>query len=108
MPELRLLREVIRNRGLELDVRWIPSAENRHADRLSRTWDAAAPQVSRSVIASLATSMRTVIGRGTVFRHRASGGEHPVAQRKQAEAALAEHWGDGKSRFFNPPPSSWA
>ena len=104
MPELRRLQDVIGSRGIELDVRWIPSAENRNADRLSRTWDPAAPQVSRSVIASLATLMRTVVGKGTVFRHRASGGEHPVAQRKQAEAAMAEYWGDGRARFFNPPP----
>lgn len=103
MPELRQLKAVLDSRGLEIDVRWIPSAENRHADRLSRTWDPSAPRVTRSAIASLSASLRTPVGRGVVFRHRASGGEHPVAQRKQAEAAMGEYWGDGRARFFNPP-----
>lgn len=104
MPELRRLKNVVDSRGIQL-VRWLPSAANRHADRLSRTWDPGEPQLTRSVIESLTASLSTLIGRGTVFRHRLSGGEHPVSQRKQAEAALGEHWGDRRARFFNPPPA---
>lgn len=104
MPELRRLKDVLDRRGLELDPRWISSAENRYADRLSRSWDPSAPQISRAVVSLLATSLNTVVGKGLVFRYRLSGGEHPVAQRKQAEAALEEGWGDGRARFFNPPP----
>lgn len=37
--------------------------------------------------------------------------ERLMAQRKQAEAeeagALADWWGDGRARFFNPPRGSW-
>ena len=104
MPELRLLNELLQRKGLVLDVRWISSAENRFADKLSRTWDQTAPQCSRSVIALLSDTLNTFVGRGTVFRYRLSGGEHPVAQRKQAESTLMDFWGDGRGRFFNPPP----
>lgn len=84
MPELRLLHGVRDRLNLEIDIRWIPSAANRYADRLSRTWDPTVPQVSRSAIASLSASLSTSVGRGVVFRHRMSGGEHPAAQQKQA------------------------
>ena len=104
MPELRLLKRVLDREHLELDVRWISSAMNRHADRLSRTWDPSVPQLSRAVTAFLQKSLSAWVGRGQVFRYRMSGGEHPVAQRKSAEAALLENWGDGRARFFNPPP----
>ena len=104
MPELRLLRLLLQREKLELDVRWISSALNRHADRLSRTWDPSEPQLSRAVTAFLKRSLSDWVGRGQVFRYRLSGGEHPVAQRKSAEAALLENWGDGRARFFNPPP----
>ena len=103
MPELRLLQQLLQRERLELDVRWISSALNRHADRLSRTWDPTEPQLSRAVTAFLKKSLSDWVGRGQVFRYRMSGGEHPVAQRKSAEAALLENWGDGRARFFNPP-----
>lgn len=51
----------------------------------------------------LAKSLGSVIRKNTVFRYRLSGGEHPVAQRKQVDAALDKYWGDGRARFFNPP-----
>lgn len=104
MPELRLLQKLLQREHLALDVRWISSAVNRHADRLSRTWDPTSPQLSRAVTASLTASLNEWVGRGQVFRYRLSGGEHPVAQRKSAEAALQEFWGDSRARFYNPPP----
>ena len=104
MPELRLLKQLLELENLVLDVRWISSAVNRHADRLSRTWDPSSPQLSRVVTGFLKASLSEWVGRGQVFRYRLSGGENPVAQRKSAEAALKEFWGDGRARFYNPPP----
>ena len=105
MPELRLLNDVLERERIVLDVRWIASAENRYADRQSRTWDPSVPQCTRAATDLLRGSLSAFVGRGMVFRYRMSGGEHPVAQRKQAETALEEWWGDGRARFFNPPPA---
>lgn len=60
------------------------------------------PQSSRAVTAMLTDSLRTNLGKSTVFGYRMSGGEHPVAQRKQKEAYLSDWWGHGFARFFNP------
>lgn len=72
-------------------------------DRLSRSRDPSAPIISRAVLRLLITLLSSVMGKGAVFWYRLSGGENPVAQRKQAQSALQEVWGDGCARFFNPP-----
>lgn len=49
--------------------------------------------------------MKESIGKFLFFPYHQSGGDHPIAQRKQAEAALHEDWMDVQVRFFNPPPA---
>lgn len=95
MPELRLLQSVIVRRELELDPRWIHSAENIYADHFSRSRDSSAPQVSRFIVGMLAKSLGSVVGEGTVFFYRLCDGENPVSQRNKADAALDEYWGGG-------------
>lgn len=56
------------------------------------------------MIALLNDTLTKVVGRGTVFRYRLSGGKHPVSHMKTAEAALADKWGDMSARLFKPPP----
>lgn len=103
MTELRLLKMVIERQCIELDFRWIASAENRYSDRLFRTWDPSTPQCTRAMVDVLTGSLRECIGKGTV-RYRLNGGEHSVAQCKQSEAAMEDWWGEGRARFYNPPP----
>lgn len=52
----------------------------------------------------LTDSLTSAVAKGRVFRHRISGGELPIAQRKQAEASLQEWWGGERDRFLNPSP----
>lgn len=56
------------------------------------------------MIALLSNTLTRVVGEGTVFRYKISGGEHPVSQRKIAESALADYWGGRKARVLNPQP----
>lgn len=102
---------VLKRRGLDLDQRWISSAENRYADRLSLSLDPSAPQISRTIVSMLTQSLGSVVGSGKIFRYYLSGGEHPVAQRKKADATLDEYWGVGRARFFMIAirrPSCWS
>lgn len=41
MDELRRLQVLLRALGVKIEARWLPSAVNRFADALSRTWDSA-------------------------------------------------------------------
>ena len=102
MKELRILERLLRALKVTVDIKWLPSGENVHADRLSRQWDPTDLQVTRRVLNSLRDSYQ--LGeRGAVFRCRPLG-LPPVAQRKIAVAALKEHWGPQEARLYNPPP----
>lgn len=82
-PGLRILQNKIESQGLELNLQWISSAENRYTNCLSRRLDPTAPQSTRSVIDLLSASLSTMLGTLAVLRHRLNGGEHPVGKRKK-------------------------
>lgn len=87
-PDLRVLKVVLKRYKFNLDVRWIPSAENRREYGLLRTWDPGEPQCTRAVKTLLTASLSSISRKGTVYRYPLTGGNHSVAQRKQAEPAL--------------------
>lgn len=53
MAELRKLQKTLQALGVQLHARWLPSAVNRFADALSRTWDPGDAQVSRRLLHSI-------------------------------------------------------
>lgn len=103
MPELCLLKDVMKSKGIEIDPQWISSAENTYADLRSRSWDPCNVQATRLMIGFLLATLTQVVGRGTVFRYRVNGGENPVSQRKTVMAAWKESWGNRHARPSNPP-----
>lgn len=99
MVELRRLHQVMVEMKVIVRAERLPSALNKHADSLSRTWNprnlAAAPLLLQSVATSL--QLQTM-------RRFWPLGDAPSARRKVMLAQFDEHWGDGKSRLWNPPP----
>lgn len=100
MQELRLLHQLLVKMKIQIRANWLPSAMNRHADRLSRTWNAHDVMARTSVLTSLATSLRLQrVRRAWPLQ------EAPAARSKTIKAQFQEFWGDGLSRLWNPPPS---
>lgn len=102
--EVRLFRGFMEREGLELDIRWIYSAENRYADRQSRAWAPSAPQCTCAVTALFSQFAEQFLPERNAVLILNERGENLVAQRNKAEAAMAEWWGEGRALFFNPPP----
>lgn len=98
MAELRKLQALMSALGVKVDARWLPSAVNRFADALSRTWN---PLDVRAT-ATLVQSARDAYGMDAVFPFPPIG-EHPIARAKHLRDQMCENWGDGKARLFNPP-----
>jgi len=102
MPLLRRLQRLLEVRRVGIDVLWLPSAANLHADRLSRTWNPKDLQMSRRVL-RLVSGWFSGQEVKPSFRYRRFSLEPPVAQRKTTIAALLDNWSDGRARIFNPP-----
>ena len=96
---MRQLERLLRVLGVALEARWIPSAVNRFADALSRTWDPGDVEAARGIIDSVVEqhSLDAV-----AFGERPLG-ETYVARRKYAVTQLSEDWDDGRARLLNPP-----
>ena len=99
MAELRRLQVMLRVLGVRLEARWLPSAVNRFADALSRQWDPGDVSATAELVNSLCASYEPD---AVVFPYRPVG-EHPIARRKYLAAQMAEYWGDGRARLWNPP-----
>ena len=99
MEELRLLHQLLVKMKVEIKAEWLPSALNKHADTLSRTWNPRDLAVTPSLLQSVATSLQL-----QNVRRFWPLGEAPPARRKVMQAQFAEHWGDGRSRLWNPQP----
>lgn len=99
MAELRQLEVLMRVLGVKIEARWIPSAVNKFADALSRTWD---PGDARATDA-LVSSIQKEFGLSHVaFRTRPLG-DTLIARKKYLATQMNEDWGDGKARLWNPP-----
>lgn len=98
MSELRSLHTVLTAMKVTLKASWLPSAMNKHADRLSRTWKPADLAVTASLLKSLAESLQLQ----TVRRYWPMK-DAPAARAKVLRAQFNDFWGDGLSRLWNPP-----
>ena len=99
MQELPRLHHILVQMKVVNRANWLPSALNRHADSLSRTWNPRDLAATQSLQESVATSLHLQ----TVRRYWPLG-EAPAARRKVMTAQFVEHWGDGRARLWNPPP----
>lgn len=99
MAELKEIEVLLHVLGVRIDARWIPSAVNRHADALSRTWD---PEDVRARAGSVATSQEEHVLDDVAFGSRPLG-ETEAARRMYFGTQMEEYWGDGWARLWNPP-----
>lgn len=99
MSELRRLHHLLTQMKVTLKAAWIPSAVNKYADRLSRTWNTHDLAATPSLIESLVKSLQLQ----TVRRYWPLK-DAPSARARVVEAQFANPWGDGVSRLWNPPP----
>lgn len=100
MSELRRLHSLLVEMKITIRASWIPSALNKHADRLSRTWKPFDLAATPSLMQSLAESLQL-----QTVRREWPLKDAPAARVKVLESQFAEYWGDGLSRLWNPPPS---
>lgn len=99
MAELRKIEKLLRVLGVRIDSRWIPSAVNRFADSLSRTWDPGDIEATESVVRDLVEEH----GLDAVAFGARPFGERLAARRKYLDSEMEANWNDGRSRLFNPP-----
>ncbi|PXF49274.1 hypothetical protein BWQ96_00848 [Gracilariopsis chorda] len=99
MAELRKLQKMLHALNVRLDARWIPSAVNRYADALSRTWDPGDVPVSQQLLASIQEHYHLD---SPAIYHRPLNETRP-ARLKQIRDQLQTYCGDGKARLWNPP-----
>lgn len=99
MAEPRKLQVLLRVLGVTIEARWIPSAVNRYADALSRTWD---PGDARATTTLLQSNRKEHHLDHVVFRDRPLG-DNAVAPAKYLATQMEEFWGDGTARLWNPP-----
>lgn len=99
MAELRKLDALMKAMGVRIEARWLPSAVNKFADALSRTWDPGDARATSKIVESVQKEYGLD---GVAFRDRPLG-ETMVARRKYLSVQMAEHWGDGLARIYNPP-----
>jgi hypothetical protein len=99
MRELRRLKKVLDELGLQLSSEWIPSVADKFADALSRRFipgDLAVRQtLRRSVVDGIMAPFDSFPLRPL--------GEHPVFLRRQSHNELASHWSREETRLLCPP-----
>lgn len=99
MAELRRLQKMLVALGISIEARWIPSAVNRFADSISRTWDPGDLWVSRRIVKSIQEQH----GLSKVLFARLPLNETYPSRMKHFSSQLQEYWGDGRARFWNAP-----
>lgn len=99
MSELRKLQKLLRVLGVQVESRWLPSAVNKYADSLSRTWDPGDTQASEQLVKDIC---RQYHFDRPAFLMRPLNEPRP-ARVKQVCEQLQTFWGDGRSRLWNPP-----
>lgn len=82
-----------------MEARWLPSAVDRFADALSRTWDPRDARATQLVV----ESVRQEYGLDPdMFRDRPLGGTM-MTRTKYLATQMEDDWGDGLCRLWNPP-----
>lgn len=99
MVELRRLEKLLKALGVTIEARWLPSAVNKFADALSRTWDPGDAQATAALVQSVSAEYRLS---EVVFRERPLG-ESYIARSKYLATQMREDWGDGRCRLWNAP-----
>ena len=99
MAELRKLNDLLRVYNVTLDARWLPSAVNKFADSLSRTWDPGDVRVTEQVVHNLTNQYRLD---HVAFRHRPLNEPMPVRW-EYVSRELQSPWIDGRARLWTPP-----
>lgn len=98
MSELRKLRMLLQGLGVRLEAKWIPSAVNRFADALSRTWDPGDIHASRHLTDSIARQFHLD---PQSFMVQPLNETRP-SRLKQIQDQLREPWSDNRCRLWNP------
>lgn len=91
MAELLRLQFMLRTLAVRTDARWLPSAVNRFADALSRTWDPGYVQATDQLAQSIQDEYQVDL---VVFAHRPLG-EMAVVRQKYVATHMLEYWRDG-------------
>lgn len=99
MRELRRLKRVLDEGGIQIRTEWIPSVANQFADALSRRFPHDDLQIRQQLRHSVQGSMNVPLD---VFPYRPLG-EHPVFQRRQAYTELSTPWEAKSTRLLSPP-----
>jgi hypothetical protein len=81
MSELRKLKRTMDHLEIHIGVCWLPSAVNKFADRLSRTWGVTDMRVEESLLESMVKAYGFQKETQMLTHHPM--GDHPVAVRKQ-------------------------
>lgn len=97
MSEIRKLRVLLRVLGVDIEARWIPSAVNRFADSLPRTWAPGDVQASRQLVTSIRHRYQLSLD---VFA-RFPMGETVPKRARQIRTELEKSWDDGCTRLWN-------
>ena len=100
MAELQKLHCLLHSLGVHIEARWLPSAVNRHANLLSRTWNLSDTGLTEGLLKEMARAFeleRVGFPLNPI-------GDHSVALRKQGGKNLEEVWREGGGRLWNSPP----
>jgi Reverse transcriptase (RNA-dependent DNA polymerase) len=99
MRELRRLKKVLDELGLQLSSEWIPSVANKFADALSSRFSPGDLAVRQTLRRSVVDGMMAPLDS---FPLRPLG-VHPVFLRRQCHNELALHWSREETRLLCPP-----
>jgi hypothetical protein len=99
MRELRRLKKVLDELGLQLSSEWIPSVANKFADALSRRFSPGDLAVRQTLRRSVVDGMMAPLDSFPLRPLK----EHPVFLRRQCHNELASHWSREESRLLCPP-----
>ena len=98
IAELRRLQVMLRTPIVQIEARWLPSAMNRFAGALYRTWDPGDVRATEQLLISIQEEHQL----DSVVLASRPPGETPVSRRKYLARQIEEDWGDGRARFWNP------
>jgi hypothetical protein len=99
MRELRRLKKVLDELGLQLLSELIPSVANKFADALSRRFSPGDLAVRQTLRRSVVDGMMAPFNKFSLRLLE----EHPVFLRRQCHNELASHWSREETRLLCPP-----
>lgn len=100
ISDLRKLRSLLLALGVQIEARRMPSAANRFADALFRTWRTYDLRTTKCLVEDLIKKYDT---ERVSFYHRPFNEPLPVRW-KFLLGQFNERWDDGTNRLFTPPP----